>query len=34
MSQCIELNADFIKGYARKGAALHGLGKLEDAVFA
>lgn len=32
--QCIELDPSFVKGHARKGAALHGLGELEEAVFA
>ncbi|KAJ9092115.1 hypothetical protein QFC21_006981 [Naganishia friedmannii] len=32
--RCIEIDSSFVKGHARKGAALHGLGNLEDAVFA
>ncbi|GHJ89129.1 hypothetical protein NliqN6_5531 [Naganishia liquefaciens] len=32
--KCIELDPSFVKGHARKGAALHGLGELEEAVFA
>lgn len=34
LCQCIELDPSFVKGHARKGAALHGLGELEEAVFA
>lgn len=30
--QCIELSPSFVKGYARKGAALHGMRRLPDAV--
>ncbi|KAJ9111795.1 hypothetical protein QFC22_006454 [Naganishia vaughanmartiniae] len=32
--RCIQIDSSFVKGHARKGAALHGLGDLEDAVFA
>ena len=31
-NKAIELKADWGKGYQRKGNALHGLGKLEDAI--
>ena len=31
-NKCIELKADWGKGYQRKGNALHGLGKLEEAI--
>lgn len=32
--KAIEIDAAFAKGYARKGAALHGLKRYEDAVMA
>ncbi|KAH6575146.1 hypothetical protein BASA60_005167 [Batrachochytrium salamandrivorans] len=31
-NKTIELRPDWVKGYSRKGAALHGLGQLDDAV--
>lgn len=34
LHQAIELDSKFVKGYARKGAALHGMRRYEDAVFA
>jgi hypothetical protein len=34
ISQAIELDKNFVKGYVRKGAALHGLRQYEEAVFA
>jgi len=32
--KCIELNSGWPKGYSRKGAALHSLGKLDEAITA
>jgi Ca2+-binding EF-hand superfamily protein len=32
--KCLELNADFEKGYSRKGAALHGLKKYDESIAA
>lgn len=34
LAQCIELDPKFVKGYARKGAALHGLRDFPEAVMA
>ena len=34
IDQCINLNASWSKGYARKGAALHGARRYDDAVAA
>ena len=33
-SKCIELKGDWGKGYGRKGAALHGLGRFDEAIAA
>lgn len=30
--ECVRLKPDWAKGYVRKGAALHGLGQLDDAA--
>jgi stress-induced-phosphoprotein 1 len=32
--QCIELNSTWGKGYARKGAALHGARRYDEAILA
>jgi tetratricopeptide (TPR) repeat protein len=33
-SKCIEMKGDWGKGYGRKGAALHGLGRFDEAIAA
>lgn len=33
-NKCIELKADWGKGFLRKGNALHGLGELQEALVA
>ena len=32
VSQCIQANSTWAKGYLRKGAALHGLRQFDDAI--
>lgn len=34
LNQCIELNSTWGKGYARKGAALHGARRYDEAILA